>query len=128
MSAFDQRTRIKHLKLISIFVDNGLDQPVVVQLKANRTETATKAVNVCNAFQVIAGGSNARSFSAETSGWLPYLFVQIYCTATPTSGSLSIWRIRSRDDQEKLVDDLEIRDVTTKDPVTNPDEILIQEW
>jgi len=116
------------LRLISIYIDNGLNQAVTIQMKANRENSHTKAVNICFSFTVPANSQDARSLSVETSGWLPYLMTEVYCTVAPISGSLTFYRIRSKEEQDKLVDALAIRDLTTHTPATDPTKILIQEW
>jgi len=98
------------LKLISIYIDNSLNQDVTIQVKANRES------------------QDARTLSPETSGWLPYIMVEVQCSVAPVSGSLTIWKIRSKDNQIKLVDALEIRDTNLHTPDTDPDKVLIQEW
>ena len=113
---------------ISIFVDNGLDQAVTIQVKANRENAYAKSVNVGSSFSVPANSQDARSLSVETSGWLPYIMVEVSCSVAPTSGSLTIYRIRSNIEQNKLIDALEIRDTNLHTPVTDPDKVLIQEW
>jgi len=116
------------LRLITVFVDNGLDQDVTIQIKANRVENTSKAVDIGSAFTVSANSTDARSLSVETSGWLPYLFVEVQCSVAPTSGSLSIYRVRSKDEQVALVNSLEIRDTNVHNPNTDPEKVLIQEW
>jgi len=116
------------LRLISIFVDNGLDQPVTVQVKANREKALAKSVNVGSAFTVSAGATDFRSLSVETSGWLPYVTVTLQCATAPTSGSVTVYRIRSKDDEVKLVVTLEIRDTALHDNSTDPTQIFVEEW
>jgi len=116
------------LRQFTVFVDNGLNQAVTVQVKANREASATKAVNVGSAFSVAAGSTDARTVSPETSGWLPYVFVEVSCSTAPTSGSLTIYFVKSKDNQPKLVDALEIRDTSAHNPSTDPSRVLILEW
>jgi len=118
----------EELRWITVYVDNGLNQDVTVQVKANREKAYAKAVNIGSAFTVSANSQDARSLSVETSGWLPYIMVEVQCSVAPTSGSLTIYKIRSKDDQVLLVDALEIRDTTLHTPTTDPDKVLIQEW
>ena len=112
----------------TIYVDNGLDQAVVIQVKANRERTYANSVNVGSPFTVAAGSQDARTLTPSTSGWLPYVTVEVYCTVAPTSGSLTVYLIRGRYDQAKLVDALEIRDTLKHNPTTDPDKIFIREW
>ena len=118
----------KALKQISIFVDNGLDQAVTIQVKANRENAYAKSVNVGSSFSVPANSQDARSLSVETSGWLPYVTVSVQCEVAPTSGSLTIYRILSKNDQAKIVDSLEIRDTNIHDNSTDPTKIFVVEW
>jgi len=118
----------EELRLISIYIDNGLDQDVTIQVKANREKVYDKSVNVGSSFTVSANSQDARTLSPETSGWLPYIMVEVSCSVAPTSGSLTIWKLRSKDDQVKLVDALAIRDTNTHTPTTDPNKVLIQEW
>lgn len=119
---------VRNLRLISIFVDNGLDQAVTVQVKANRESSYTKAIDTGSSFTVSANSQDARSLSVETSGWLPYIMVEVSCSVAPTSGSLTIYRLRSKEDQVLLVDALQIRDTNTHTPTSDPTKVLIQEW
>jgi hypothetical protein len=118
----------EQLRRFTVFVDNGLNQAVTVQVKANREASATKGVNVGSAFSVAAGSTDARIVSPETSGWLPYVFVEVSCSTAPTSGSLTIYFVKSKANQPKLVDALEIRDTSVHNPSTDPSKIFIVEW
>jgi len=113
--------------MVSLFVDNNLNQSVNVQIKANRASSTSDAVLVGSAFTVSATGSDARSLSLETSGKLPYIYVELKCTTAPTSGSVTVWLIKG-DTQVKLVDALEIRDTVTHTPDTDPTKCFIKEW
>ena len=116
------------LRWISVFVDNGLDQDVTVQVKTNRENAHAKSVDTGSSFVVAANSQDARSLSVETSGWLPFIMVEVQCSVIPTDGALDIYRLRSKDDEVKLVDSLEIRDTNLHTPTTDPTEVLIQEW
>jgi len=119
---------LKALKVVSIFVDNGLDQAVTVQVKANRENAYAKSVNIGSAFSVGAGSQDARTLTPETSSWLPYVTVEVSCSTAPTSGVLDIYLVRSRDDQRKLVDSLAIRDTYVHNASTDAAKIFILEW
>jgi len=118
----------EELRWITVYVDNELDQDVTVQVKANRVNSYNKSINVGSAFTVSASSQDARSLSVETSGWLPYIMVEVQCSVTPTTGSLTVYRLRSKIDEVKLVDALEIRDTVLHSPATDPAKVLIQEW
>jgi hypothetical protein len=116
------------LKIISIFVDNGLNQSVTVQLKANREGAYAKSVNVGSAFTVNASGQDSRTLTPDSCGWLPYITVEVSCATAPTSGTLDIYLVRTKDDQPKLVDSLAIRDTSVHNASTDPTKIYILEW
>jgi len=118
----------EELRLISVFVDNSLDQAVTVQVKANRVRELAKSVNVGAAFSVPAGETDFRSLSVETSGWLPWLTVSLKCDVAPTAGAVTVYRIRSKEDEVKVVDILKIRDTAEHDAGTDPDKIFVVEW
>jgi hypothetical protein len=113
---------------VSIFVDNGLNQSVTVQVMANRQSSTTKAVNVGSSFTVGANSSDSRTLTLDTSGWLPYIYVTVTCSTAPSSGSLTVYLVRSSADQPYLVNALAIRDTNTHTPDTDPSQVLIQEW
>jgi len=113
---------------VTIYVDNGLDQDVTVQIKGNKDKSYTKSINVGSSFTVSANSQDARTLTPDTCGWLPYLTVEVSCSTAPSSGKLNIYRIRSKDDIEKVVDGLEIRDTDTHTPDTDPDKIFVVEW
>jgi hypothetical protein len=119
---------IEKLRIVSVFVDNGLDQAVTVQVKANREKAYAKAVNVGSAFTVSANSADARTLSPDTSGWLPYIMVEVSCSTAPTSGALDVYLVRSKDDQPKLVDSLAISDTSPHNPSTDPAKVIILEW
>jgi len=118
----------KLMRTITIFVDNGLDQPVTVQIKANRENTLAKSINVGSSFTVSANSQDGRTLTPDTSGWLPYLTVTLQCSTAPASGSVTIYRIRAKGEEAKVVDALAIRDTNVHDPSTDPSNIFIVEW
>ena len=113
---------------VTVFVDNGLDQDVTVQVKGNRVESTEKAVDVGSSFTVSAGGSGARTLTPDSSGYLPYIYVELSCSTAPSSGSVSAYLIYGIGSEVKLVDSLEIRDTSKHDPSTDPDKIFIRGW
>ena len=113
---------------VTIFVENGLDQDVTVQVKGNRVKSTAGAINVGASFTVAANSNDARTLTPDTSGWLPYIYVELQCSTAPSSGSVTVYLVRTRDDQVKLVDALEIRDTNVHNPDTDPNKIFIQEW
>ena len=85
----------RNYSIIVIYVDNDLDQAVSIQVKANRANSTTGAVDVGAAFNVAAtNGVEARVLTPDTSGWLPYIYVEATCAVAPTSGDLNCYIIR----------------------------------
>ncbi|MEM4531622.1 MAG: hypothetical protein QXY39_07130 [Thermofilaceae archaeon] len=118
----------EELRIISIYVDNGLNQAVTVQVRANREKTYAKSIDVGSPFTIPASSTDFKTLSPDTSGWLPYITVTLACSTAPTSGSVTVYRVRSVGDEDKIVDALEIRDTSTHDASTNPDKIFVVEW
>jgi hypothetical protein len=117
----------KLIKVATLYIVNGLNQDVTIQVKGNRERTLTNAVNIGSAFTVSKGSSDSRTLTPDTSGWLPYITVSLSCSVAPTSGSVTIyWRRVS--DEIIVVDTLAIRDTLTHDNSTNPDKIKIVDW
>lgn len=109
-------------------MDNGLNQAVTVQVKANREKDYAKSIDVGSPFTVPASSTDFKTLSPDTSGWLPYVTVSLTCSATPTSGSVTVYRVRSKDDEIKIVDALEIRDTSVHNALTDPNKIFVVEW
>lgn len=122
----------KERRIISLFVANGLNQTVTVQVEVNRVNAMSGIVNMGAAFTVAAGGTDSRTLSPETSGWLPFITVEVSCSVAPGSGVLDIYK----DDgvvggvvaESKLVTALAIRDVVAHNPTTDPAAVFLREW
>jgi hypothetical protein len=124
---FKKAEKVAH-GIITIYVINTLDQTVTVQIKGNRIQSTTNASKVGASFTVPAGGSDYRTLVAEQSGILPYIYVELSCSTAPASGNVDVYLIRGRDEEEKLVDALEIRDTAVHTPDTDPDKMFIKRW
>jgi len=120
--------KLKSALRVTVFVDNGLNQAVTVQIKGNRVKDLAKSVNVGSSFAVPAGSADARTLTPDTCGWLPYLTASLQCSTAPTSGSVTVYLIRSRGDEVKIVDNLAIRDTNAHNASTDPNNIFIVEW
>ena len=126
--ALDEKLRVQ-LRIATVKVENGLNQDVYVQIIAHRhAQWDSFRENVLSEFTVSAGSSESRTLTPETSGWLPYLTVNVRCTTAPTSGSVSVYRIRSKDDIDIIVNALAIRDTNDHNPSTDPNYIFWVEW
>ncbi|MGB9672067.1 MAG: hypothetical protein ACPLZY_02855 [Candidatus Norongarragalinales archaeon] len=115
-------------RVITIYVNNDLNQDVAVQVKGNRDKSLVRSVNVGSAFTVSAGSADARTLTPDTSGFLPYLTVTLQCSTAPTSGSVTVYRIHTDGEEAKVVDALEIRDTVVHDGSMDPMKILVVEW
>jgi len=107
---FEDRESIQGALGTSILIDNSLNQDVSIQIKANREESTTGAINIGTTITVTAGKKGLKTLVPQTDGWLPWIFCTAQCSTAPTSGSLSVWRIRSKENQKEIFDVLEIRD------------------
>jgi len=113
---------------VTIFVENNLDQPVTVQLLGNRVPGIAGAVGVGSPFTVAAGSTDARTLTPDTSGWLPFITARVQCVIAPSGGTVTIWLIKSKDVQVKIVDSLAITDTNPHDASTDPNNIFVVEW
>jgi len=77
--------------LVTFFVINDLDQSVTVQVKGNRANTVTGALDVGSSFTVAASDSGAKAIAALVDGVLPYLFAQITAGGVPSLGDLNCY-------------------------------------
>jgi len=118
----------KSLNTITLYINNQLNQPVTVQVKGNITNSASGLVDIGSSFTVSASTADAKTLSPDTCGFLPYITVSLSCSTAPTSGSVSIYRVRSKTDIATIVNSLPIRDTNTHDPTTDPTVITIVEW
>jgi len=112
----------------TVFIVNNLNQPVTVQLIGCRDSSCSDYVNIGSAFTVNANSKDARTLTPDTSGWLPYITVQVQCSTAPTTGTLDIYFIRLANDQAKIVSSLAIRDANVHSFSTDPNNIFIVSW
>jgi len=122
-----KKVLVEVLRIATVFVVNSLDQDITVQIKGMRTEEYSSVVDVGPSFTVASESVDARTLTPETSGWLPYITVELQCSSAPSSGSVTVYLIKSQGYEEVLVDALEIRDSNVHNPSTDS-EISILEW
>lgn len=113
---------------VTVFVENRLDQDITVQVKGNRIQSTDGAVNIGSSFTVSPSSSNFMTLTPETTGWLPFIYVELKCSTAPTSGDVTAYLIKGINREFKLVDGLEIRDTNTHDPSTDPNKVFIGRW
>jgi hypothetical protein len=116
------------LGVVTVFISNGLDRPVNVQIVGCRDRGCSDSVDVGSVIVVPAGSKDARTLTPETSGWLPFITVRVWCSTAPTNGAVSVWLVRSADDQSPLVDSLAVRDTAVHTVTTDPDRVFVREW
>lgn len=80
--------------VFTVFVDNQLDEDVTVQIYSNRSYTTTKALNVGLTWIVSATDQEAKTITVDNNGWLPYMFITVVASSTPTSGNLNAYILK----------------------------------
>lgn len=83
-----------YFNVITVWVENGLDQNVSVQVKGNRVNSTTGAVNIGTAFDVATVDREARTIEPTDEGFLQFIFVEVTAAGVPTSGNLDAYLIR----------------------------------
>lgn len=115
------------MRTYTIYVLNGLDADIRVRVKANKNATTSGALSV-GEFEVKLGDAEGRTISPILTGWLPYVYLELWALSSPASGEVNAWLVKSKDKQVPLVSGLEIRDISSHDPDTDPGKIYIVEW
>ena len=116
------------LKVCSVKVENDLNQTCTIQIFGNHTSSTIKADAVGTSFSIASGGIETKTLEPSTSGWLPFLYLNLKCATAPTSGSMTARLVKAADDIELLVDTLEIRDTSDHNPDTDPNKVFIRRW
>ena len=83
-----------YFNIITIWVENGLDQNVSVQVKGNRVNSTAGAVDIGAAFDVATVDREARTLEPTDEGFLPYIFIEVTAAVIPTAGNLNAYLIR----------------------------------
>ena len=84
----------RYFNIITVWVENGLDQNVSVQVKGNRVNSVTGAVDIGTAFDVATVDREARTMEPTDEGFLPYIFIEVTAAGVPTSGNLNAYLIK----------------------------------
>ena len=77
--------------LVTFFVINDLNQSVTIQVKGNRANSVTGALDVGDSFTVAASDSGAKAIAALVDGVLPYMFAEITASVAPSSDDLNCY-------------------------------------
>ncbi|GAI57059.1 unnamed protein product, partial [marine sediment metagenome] len=80
--------------VITVWIENGLDQNVSVQIKGNRVNSVTGAVDIGDAFTVNTDDREARTFEPTDEGFLPFIFIEVIAAVAPTDGDLNAYLIK----------------------------------
>jgi hypothetical protein len=115
-------------KVVTVYVENGLDQPVTVQILGATSSSPSFTVPIGSGFTVSAGAADAKTLVPESSGWLPYITVSLACSTAPTSGTVNVKLIRLDGTTTVVVNDLVIRDTSTHTYATDPQYISVVAW
>lgn len=83
-----------YFNVITVWVENGLDQNVSVQVKGNRVNSVTGAVDIGDAFDVATLDRGARTMKPTVEGFLPFIFVEVTAAGIPASGNLNAYLIK----------------------------------
>jgi len=87
------RTRmidIGDFDIITVFVNNELDQDIKVQVKGNFTPTHLNSVGMGVPFSVKAKEVEARNLSIYSVAWMPFSFCELKCDVAPTKGAVHV--------------------------------------
>jgi len=113
--------------IATVYVENGLDQPVAVQVLGAISDKPPATVPIGSSFTVSAGATDAKTLVPESSGWLPYITVSLTCFAAPTSGAVRVLLIKP-DGTVATVASIAIRDTSTHTYTTDPQYISLAPW
>ena len=83
-----------YFNITTIWVENGLDQNVSVQVKGNRVNSVVGAVDIGAAFDVATDDREARTMEPTDEGFLPFIFIKVTAAGVPTDGNLNAYLIR----------------------------------
>ena len=114
--------------VVSLFIENTLDADIDITIKGNIDQATSGSVAINGTITVPASSNDAVTLVPQNLGWLPYIYVEVTAKSTPSTGAVTIYLVRSKDDKQAIVDNLEIRDTNTHTPDTDPDKIIIAEW
>jgi len=87
-------TDVHDYDIVTLYVYNGLDKTIQVQLKGNKIASYINPVNVGDPFTVPPNSSVAKNLSIYTAVWLPYSFCEVKALEVPTSGAVTIKYIK----------------------------------
>jgi hypothetical protein len=114
-------------KIVSVYVENTLDQPVTVQLLGAISNNPSTTVPIGSSFTVSPNSADSKTLVPESSGWLPYITVSLSCTTAPTTGAVNVYLVRL-DGSVSTIARIQIRDTSTHTYKTDPASIFLAPW
>jgi hypothetical protein len=114
-------------KIVTVYVENTLDQPVTVQLLGVSSNNPSTTVPIGSSFTVPPNSADAKTLVPESSGWLPYITVSLACTTAPTTGAVNAYLVRL-DGTVSTIASIQIRDTSTHTYKTDPASITLAPW
>jgi len=114
-------------KIVTVYVESTLDQPVTVQILGAASGSPAATVPICSSITVPPNSADAKTLAPEQSGWLPYITVSLSCTTAPTTGAVTVLLIRL-DGTVSTVARIQIRDTLTHTYKTDPASITLVPW
>ena len=84
----------RYFNIITIWVENGLDQDVSIQVKGNRAISVVGAVDIGAAFDVATVDRESRTIEPVNAGFYPYIFIEVTAAGVPTAGDLNAYLIK----------------------------------
>ncbi|MCC6050479.1 MAG: hypothetical protein LM580_07215 [Thermofilum sp.] len=115
-------------KIVTVYVENSLNQPVTVQILGAVSSSPSSTVPIGSSFTVSAGAADAKTLVPESSGWLPYITVSLACSTAPTSGAVRVLLIRFDGTTVVIVNNLAIRDTSAHTYATDPSYVSVVPW
>ncbi|MCC6050827.1 MAG: hypothetical protein LM580_08975 [Thermofilum sp.] len=114
-------------KIVTVYVESTLDQPVTVQILGAVSSSPSTTVPIDSSFTVPPNSADAKTLVPESSGWLPYITVSLSCTTAPTTGAVNVYLVRL-DGTVSTVARIQIRDTSTHTYKTDPASITLAPW
>jgi hypothetical protein len=124
---FSSRDLYRLTKIVSVYVENTLDQPVTVQILGAISSSPAATVPIGSSFTVPPNSADAKTLVPESSGWLPYITVSLACTTAPTTGVINVYLVRL-DGSVSTIASIQIRDTSTHTYQTDPASIFLAPW
>ena len=75
--------------IVTLHVENTLDQAVTIQIKGNILSSLNGAVDMGSSFTVAPSDFEARTIVVASDGWMPYIYFEASCSTAPTSGNIT---------------------------------------